>query len=88
MKTMPKSFPVLAVVGLLILAMPLVASPSLSWREEFTDNGDKWTVRDALDITNRSYIIHLGRIIVSGDKESILHDADARNLYLGEEFRM
>jgi len=45
-------------------------------------------VRDALDITNRSYIIHLGRIIVSGDKESILHDADARNLYLGEEFRM
>jgi len=45
-------------------------------------------VRDALDITDRSYIIHLGRIIVSGDRESILHDVDARNLYLGEEFRM
>gem|GEM_PF-893513 len=59
MKTMPKSFPVLAVVGLLILAMPLVASPSLSWREEFTDNGDKWTVGETEDykfeIANGAY---------------------------------
>jgi lipopolysaccharide export system ATP-binding protein len=45
-------------------------------------------VRDALEITDRSYIIHLGRIIVSGDSEAILHDEDARSLYLGEEFRM
>lgn len=45
-------------------------------------------VRDALDITDRSYIIHLGRIIVSGDREAILNDEDARSLYLGEEFRM
>ena len=45
-------------------------------------------VRDTLDITNRSYIIHLGRIIVSGDKQAILSDDDARSLYLGEEFRM
>lgn len=45
-------------------------------------------VRDALDITDRSYIIHLGRIIVSGDKEAILNNDDARSLYLGEEFRM
>ena len=45
-------------------------------------------VRDALDITHRSYIIHLGRIIVSGDRQAILNDEDARSLYLGEEFRM
>ena len=45
-------------------------------------------VRDALDITNRSYIIHLGRIIVSGDRHAILNDEEARSLYLGEEFRM
>jgi lipopolysaccharide export system ATP-binding protein len=45
-------------------------------------------VRDALEITDRSYIIHLGRIIVSGDRNSILNDEDARKLYLGEEFRM
>ncbi|PKL06825.1 MAG: LPS export ABC transporter ATP-binding protein [Spirochaetae bacterium HGW-Spirochaetae-9] len=45
-------------------------------------------VRDTLDITDRSYIIHLGQIIVSGDREAILGDEGARSLYLGEEFRM
>jgi lipopolysaccharide export system ATP-binding protein len=45
-------------------------------------------VRDTLEITTRSYIIHLGRIIVAGDRQAILEDPDARNLYLGEEFRM
>ncbi len=45
-------------------------------------------VRDTLDITDRSYIIHLGQIIVSGDREAILGDENARSLYLGEEFRM
>lgn len=45
-------------------------------------------VRDALDITDRSYIIHLGRIVVAGNKEEILVDESARRLYLGEEFRM
>jgi lipopolysaccharide export system ATP-binding protein len=45
-------------------------------------------VRDTLDITNRSYIIHLGRIVVAGSKEEILVDDSARRLYLGEEFRM
>jgi len=45
-------------------------------------------VRDALDITNRSYIIHLGRIIVSGSRQEILDNEAARSLYLGEEFRM
>ncbi|MDP2790326.1 MAG: LPS export ABC transporter ATP-binding protein [Rectinemataceae bacterium] len=45
-------------------------------------------VRDTLDITDRSYIIHLGQIIVSGDRETILGDEGARSLYLGEEFRM
>ncbi len=45
-------------------------------------------VRDTLDITDRSYIIHLGRIIVEGDRQAILDNEDARSLYLGEEFRM
>jgi lipopolysaccharide export system ATP-binding protein len=45
-------------------------------------------VRDTLEITNHSYIIHLGRIIVSGDRQEILDNEDARSLYLGEEFRM
>jgi lipopolysaccharide export system ATP-binding protein len=45
-------------------------------------------VRDTLDITNRSHIIHLGRIIVSGGREEVLASESARSLYLGEEFRM
>lgn len=45
-------------------------------------------VRDTLEITHRSYIIHLGRIIVSGSRQEILDDENARTLYLGEEFRM
>jgi lipopolysaccharide export system ATP-binding protein len=45
-------------------------------------------VRDTLDITNRSYIIHLGSIIVAGSRQEILSDERARSLYLGEEFRM
>lgn len=45
-------------------------------------------VRDALDITDRSYIIHLGNIIVSGDRDAVLNDEKARSLYLGEQFRM
>jgi lipopolysaccharide export system ATP-binding protein len=45
-------------------------------------------VRDALEITDRSYIIHLGKIVVSGDRESVLNDESARRLYLGQEFRM
>lgn len=45
-------------------------------------------VRDTLEITHRSYIIHLGRIIVSGTRQEILDDENARTLYLGEEFRM
>jgi lipopolysaccharide export system ATP-binding protein len=45
-------------------------------------------VRDTLEITNRSYIINLGEIVVSGAKEELLASALARRVYLGEEFRM
>jgi lipopolysaccharide export system ATP-binding protein len=45
-------------------------------------------VRDTLEITQRAYIIHLGEILVSGDREEILASDLAREIYLGEEFRM
>lgn len=45
-------------------------------------------VRDTLEITNRSYIINLGEILVSGAKEELLNNETARQVYLGEEFRM
>ena len=49
MKSMRKSLPLLVLVGLFFLSTPLFASPSLSWREEFTGNGDKWSVGETAD---------------------------------------
>ncbi|RKX80248.1 MAG: LPS export ABC transporter ATP-binding protein [Spirochaetes bacterium] len=45
-------------------------------------------VRDALEITHRSYIIHLGEILVNGTREELLESDIARKIYLGNEFRM
>jgi len=45
-------------------------------------------VRDTLEITHRAYVINLGEILVSGDRQTILGSEIARKIYLGEEFRM
>ncbi len=45
-------------------------------------------VRDTLEITDRSYIISDGRIVVTGSREKIMHNKMARQVYLGETFRM
>jgi lipopolysaccharide export system ATP-binding protein len=45
-------------------------------------------VRDTLEITNRSYIINLGEILVSGSKEDLLANETARTIYLGPAFQM
>jgi lipopolysaccharide export system ATP-binding protein len=45
-------------------------------------------VRDTLEITHKAYIINVGDIVVSGDRDAILNSDLARQIYLGEEFRM
>lgn len=45
-------------------------------------------VRDTLEITNRAYIINRGELVVSGDRETLLNDPIARQIYLGDSFRM
>ncbi len=45
-------------------------------------------VRDTLEITDRSYIINLGEILVSGTHDELLASETARKIYLGTEFRM
>jgi len=45
-------------------------------------------VRDTLEITHRAYVINLGEILVSGDRQTILGREIACKIYLGEEFRM
>lgn len=43
-------------------------------------------VRDTLSITDCSYIISNGEILVSGNKDDLLADPVARKIYFGEEF--
>jgi len=43
-------------------------------------------VQDTLDITDRAYIIHNGRILMSGTSEEIANNPEAKALYLGDRF--
>jgi lipopolysaccharide export system ATP-binding protein len=45
-------------------------------------------VRETLAITDRAYIIHKGKALISGNREKIAADATARKLYLGDEFKL
>ena len=45
-------------------------------------------VRETLEITDRSYIMAEGRILISGNAEKLIGDPKAREIYLGEKFRM
>jgi lipopolysaccharide export system ATP-binding protein len=44
-------------------------------------------VRETLDLTDRSYIIYSGAVLMEGDKDEIVNDPEVRRLYLGEDFR-
>jgi lipopolysaccharide export system ATP-binding protein len=45
-------------------------------------------VRDTLEITDRACIINKGEIVAEGDRDFILDSEIAREVYLGEAFRM
>ena len=45
-------------------------------------------VRETLEIVDRAYIIHEGRVLRSGTPEEIVEDEAVRRVYLGEDFRM
>lgn len=42
--------------------------------------------RETLTVTDRSYIICAGRVVVSGDAETVLSDPTAQELYFGRRF--
>lgn len=46
------------------------------------------SVRETLAITDRAYIMHSGRILVSGNSDEIAADPMARKFYLGERFQL
>ncbi|NLI16884.1 MAG: LPS export ABC transporter ATP-binding protein [candidate division Zixibacteria bacterium] len=45
-------------------------------------------VRETLSITDRAYIIYEGEILKSGSAEFLANDPEARQLYLGEKFKL
>ncbi|MDD5091873.1 MAG: LPS export ABC transporter ATP-binding protein [Candidatus Wallbacteria bacterium] len=45
-------------------------------------------VRETLNITDRSYIINQGQILIAGSAEEIAQSEVARKIYLGEKFRL
>ena len=45
-------------------------------------------VRETLAITDRAYIIHKGKILISGDAKTVSESEVARKFYLGEQFTL
>ena len=45
-------------------------------------------VRETLSITDRAYIMYEGKILISGTKNELLNNKEARKIYLGEKFSM
>ncbi|MDD5528954.1 MAG: LPS export ABC transporter ATP-binding protein [bacterium] len=45
-------------------------------------------VRETLEITDRAYIIYEGKILISGSATELVNDPQARELYLGEKFKL
>lgn len=45
-------------------------------------------VRETLSITDRSYLIYNGQLLIEGPAETLLNDPKARELYLGWDFKM
>jgi lipopolysaccharide export system ATP-binding protein len=45
-------------------------------------------VRETLSITDRAYLIADGKILISGSAEELINNPRAREIYLGEKFKM
>lgn len=44
-------------------------------------------VRETLEIVDRAYILHDGKVLKSGTPKDVVADANVRRVYLGEKFR-
>lgn len=45
-------------------------------------------VRETLEIVDRAYILHGGRVLMSGTPAEVIADKNVRNVYLGSNFRI
>jgi lipopolysaccharide export system ATP-binding protein len=45
-------------------------------------------VRETLEIVDRAYILHDGKVLMSGTAKEVVGDANVRRVYLGDSFRI
>jgi lipopolysaccharide export system ATP-binding protein len=45
-------------------------------------------VRETLEIVDRAYILHEGKVLMSGTTDEVVRDETVRRVYLGENFRI
>ena len=45
-------------------------------------------VRETLEIVDRAYILHDGKVLMSGTTEEVVKDENVRRVYLGQSFRI
>jgi len=72
---------------------PIVVNEAQEIIKELKDRGlgvllTDHNVRETLSITDRAYLIAEGRILISGTADELINHPQARQVYLGEKFRM
>jgi len=72
---------------------PIVVNEAQEIIKELRDKGlgillTDHNVRETLSITNRAYLIAEGRILISGTADDLINNPQARQIYLGEKFKM
>jgi len=72
---------------------PIVVNEAQEIIKELRDKGlgillTDHNVRETLSITDRAYLIADGRILISGTADDLINNPQARDIYLGEKFRM
>ena len=72
---------------------PIVVNEAQEIIKELRDRGlgillTDHNVRETLSITDRAYLIAEGKILISGTASDLINNPQARQIYLGEKFRM
>ncbi|OGX16429.1 MAG: LPS export ABC transporter ATP-binding protein [Omnitrophica WOR_2 bacterium RBG_13_41_10] len=72
---------------------PIVVNEAQEIIKELKDKGlgillTDHNVRETLSITDRAYLVAQGQILISGTADELINNPKAREIYLGEKFRM
>jgi len=72
---------------------PIVVNEAQEIIKELKDKGlgillTDHNVRETLSITDRAYLVAQGKILISGTADELINNPKAREIYLGEKFRM